>query len=72
MTRTEHMDWAKERAITIAKTGDIKGAWASMVSDLGKHDETAGHAAIELGMMMQMGGHLSSQPEMIKFIEDFN
>lgn len=72
MTRTEHMDWAKERAIAIARSGDIKGAWASMVSDLGKHDETAGHAAIELGMMMLMGGHLSSQSEMIKFIEDFN
>lgn len=72
MTRTEHMDWAKERAIEIANSGDVTGAWSSMVSDLNKHDETAGHAAIELGMMMLMGGHLSSQAEMVKFIEGFN
>ncbi|MFY9457669.1 MAG: hypothetical protein WAP23_01945 [Candidatus Spechtbacterales bacterium] len=43
-----------------------------MCSDLGKHPETAGHLAIELGMMLLMGGHLDSKEEMRKFIEGFN
>lgn len=72
MTRSEHMDWCKAQAIEIAETGDLNGAWASMASDLGKHEDTANHPAIELGMMMLMGGHLSSKDAMIKFIEGFN
>lgn len=72
MTRSEHMDWCKARAIEIAETGDLNGAWASMASDLGNHEDTANHPAIELGMMMLMGGHLSSKDAMIKFIEGFN
>lgn len=43
-----------------------------MTSDLGKHDGTKGHAAIELGMMLLIGGMLSAPHEMRKFIEGFN
>jgi hypothetical protein len=52
--------------------GDVNQAYASMASDLGKHPETANHAAIQLGMMLLMGGHLSSTMEMRKFIEGFH
>lgn len=72
MTREEHMNWCKGRALQYANAGDINNAWGSMVSDLNKHPETEGHAAINLGMMMLMGGHLSSRDEMVKFIEGFN
>jgi hypothetical protein len=72
MNRQEHMDWSKSRAKEILASGDISGAYASMVSDLGKHAETADHAAIGLGMMLMMGGHLSSCAEMEKFIDGFN
>jgi hypothetical protein len=34
------MAWAKQRAIEYADAGDATGAIASMMSDLGKHDET--------------------------------
>lgn len=71
MTREEHMDWAKKRAILIAFKGLVREAWASFLSDLSKHEETRGHSAIELGAMLLEAGHLNSHIEMAKFIEGF-
>lgn len=70
--RQQHLDWCKQRALEYADRGDVTQAWASMASDIGKHEETAGHAGLELGMMMLMAGMLSTGPEMRKFIEGFN
>lgn len=72
MTRAEHLNWCKQRALEYVDTGDLAQAWASMASDLGKHEETAGHSAIQVGTMMMFNGQLSSGPEMQKFIEGFN
>lgn len=52
--------------------GQLAAAWASMVSDMGEHPELADHAAIQLGCMMLVGGHLSTAHDMRKFIEGFN
>lgn len=71
-TRQEHLQWCKDRALEYCDRGDTKNAFASMVSDLGKHPETAGHAGIMLGTMQLMGGMLSTPVEMRKFIEGFN
>jgi len=72
MTRTEHLEWCKKRALEYVDAGDISGAHASMTSDLGKHPETKNHPAIELGMMLLMAGQLSTKDEIRKFIEGFN
>lgn len=72
MTRAEHLKWCKERALEYVGQGDLQNAFASMASDLGKHEETAGHAGIQLGMVMLMGGQLNSEAEMRRFIEGFN
>lgn len=72
MTRQEHVKWAKDRALQYVDSGDLTNAYASMVSDLGKHPETEGHPAITLGMMLMMDGSLSTKHEMRKFIEGFN
>ena len=72
MNRLEHLDWCKKRAIEFVEMGDLSQAYASMSSDLNKHPETEGHSAIMLGMMLMMGGHLSTKEEMRKFIEGFN
>lgn len=72
MTRQEHIEWCKRRAGEYADTGDLQNAYASMVSDLGKHPETQDHPAIQLGMMLMIGGHLSTESEMRKFIDGFN
>lgn len=70
--RNAHVKWAKDRAIEILESGDVAGAFASMASDLGKHEETQGHPAIGLGMMQMLSGFLSTESEMKKFIEGFN
>lgn len=72
MTRAEHLQWCKSRALKYCDDNDVKQAWASMASDLGKHEETINHAAIGLGTIMMLGGHLSTSDEMRKFINGFN
>lgn len=71
-SRAEHLAWCKQRAREYLDQGDVQSAYASMSSDLGKHEETVDHAAIQLGMMLMMGGHLSTVAEMREFIEGFN
>jgi hypothetical protein len=45
MTRSEHVRWAKERALQELQYGGPEHALASIVSDLGKHEETRGLTA---------------------------
>ena len=45
MTRAEHLEWAKGRALAYLERGEPDNALASILSDLSKHEETA-----ELGM----------------------
>lgn len=70
-TRTEHLEWCKKRALVYCDMGDLKQAYASMGSDLGKHPETENHAAIQLGFQMLLGGMLDTPAKMRKFIEGF-
>ncbi len=72
MTRQEHLEWCKKRALEYVDMDDIGQAWASMASDLREHPETEKHAGIELGMMMVMAGHLASPVKMREFILGFN
>lgn len=72
MTERNHMERCKERALEILKSGDIPGAYASIVSDLRNDPSTENHPAIMLGMELMMGGHLSEPEQMEKFINDFN
>lgn len=41
MDRSEHLAWCKQRANEYVDQGDLANAMASMLSDLGKHDDTA-------------------------------
>lgn len=73
LTQLEHIASAKERALKELEygapaTGPAR-ALASVQSDLGKHPETAGHPAVELGMMLAMNGHLGTPTRMREFIE---
>lgn len=72
MDRTEHVEWCKQRALEYVESGDFNEAMASMYSDLGKHADTVGHPAIQLGIMMQATGQLDSDHEVRKFINGFN
>ena len=72
MTRQEHLDWCKERALEYVDMNDLQQAYASMMSDLGKHPETFGHPAMELMIQLMMSGKLDTAYEMRKFINGFN
>jgi hypothetical protein len=72
MKRAEHLQWAKNRALEEVKRGDLQEAFASFISDLGKHTETQGHIAIMLGMQLNMGGLLSTPREMTDWINGTN
>ena len=72
MTRKEHLEWAKQRALAYVDAGDPNQAFASMTSDLRKHPDLANHIGIELGAMELMGGFLSTPDAMRKWITGFN
>lgn len=62
MTRQEHLQWCKDRALEYVKVGDNDSALASMLSDLAKHPETAGSVKScgPMAMMLKMSGHLAN------------
>jgi len=70
MTRDEHLAWAKQRAMEYYHRGDLSSAVASMLSDLGKHDELKGigEKMILLGIL-----YLTQQdgPGVERFIQGF-
>lgn len=74
--RAQHIAWCKERALLELDTHSGREgmalAWASMTSDLMKHDDTASHPGITLGFMLIMTDNLKTADEMRKFIEGFN
>jgi hypothetical protein len=72
MTREEHLQWAKDRAIEYADAGDTHNAFASFMSDMQKHDGTADHSALTLMSQMYFGGMLKLPGQMKDFIEGFN
>lgn len=52
-SRSEHLQWCKDRALEYLNKGDIPQAVNSMISDLKKHEETATYhpTLYQLGMM---------------------
>ena len=74
MNRQEHMQWCKDRALEYVASGNLDEALASMLSNLGKHPETATslESCSPLAIMMKMSGKLSTAHDMRKFIEGFN
>lgn len=72
MTREEHLAWCKKRAHEYLDRGDTVNAVTSLMSDLGKHDETkssTGGILGQLGMMAAMSG---DRNEVRRYIDGFN
>ncbi len=72
VTRQEHLDWAKRRALDYLNAGDARNAVTSMLSDLTKHPELKNHPGGMMGAMLVLGGHLHTDREVRKWIEGFN
>jgi len=71
MTRQEHLDWCKTRALEYVDRGDFKEGVTSMMSDLGKHDETKSSA--ESMGPMALFEIMNGNPESARrFITGFN
>lgn len=71
-TRKEHFAWCKEKALHELETHGIDEAFASMISDLSKHDETRDSSTLPLHLQLSMAGHLDTPIKMKKWIEGFN
>ncbi len=72
MDRQQHLEWCKSRARQYVKAGQYADAVASMMSDLGKHDETRAAASGILGMMGIMAAQSGNRDEVLRYIEGFN
>jgi hypothetical protein len=68
MTRDEHLRWCKQRAHEALNHGGYADAVASMMSDLGKHPETARSVEVAGFLMLTVRDHASA----MKFIDGFN
>lgn len=73
MNRQEHMKWCKQRAMDYVETGDFNSAVASMLSDLGKHEETKASSTgilAQLGTMELLNG--PTREKITRYIQGFN
>ena len=67
------MELCKKRAIDeINYSNDPSQGLISMLSDLGKHPETANHDGIMLTTILMMSGKLKTREEVMKHLEGFN
>ncbi|KKK87691.1 hypothetical protein LCGC14_2750730 [marine sediment metagenome] len=71
MTRQEHLQWCKNRALEYLNSDDLPSAVASMLSDLQKHPDTKLSTSLfpRLGMMYVMN---QDRDGVRRFIEGFN
>ncbi len=69
MNRTEHLEWAKKRALEYLP-GDPVNAMTSMMSDLGKHPDLVNHAGKLIAPMFY--GAQDDPDEVRRWICGFN
>lgn len=73
MTRAEHLQWAKTRALAYVTHGDLPNAFTSMLSDLRKHPQTFPEAAeMQLWCGLYANRHLDTPERMREWINGFN
>lgn len=74
MSRREHLEWCKERALQYVDRGLFTLAIASLGSDLRKHPETVGSVQLvsDIGVPLVMRPGSPDAAEIRNFIEGFN
>jgi len=68
MTRQEHLDCAKKRALEYCDRGELQHALDSLISDVGKHPEMRDFSWAESAIAKWMEGRLDTQKKMREFI----
>lgn len=71
-SRTEHLEWCKQRALEFLDKGDLDQALASFASDMSKHPETGDHPMLDRGMTLLMTRQLDTDQQIREFITGFN
>lgn len=71
-TRDEHLAWCKTRALQILESGDMAGAMASMISDLGNWEKPLYDAHLISTMAMDAMMFRKTTDQMRNWIEGFN
>lgn len=69
-SRSEHLQFCKDRALQYLNQGNGSEAIASMLSDLGKHKGTCD--SVQIGAMLMMATDPNDAAAVRRFIEGFN
>ena len=74
MTRAEHLQWCKDRAMEYVNHGELLNAVTSMMSDLEKHPETSAKngALGMLGLLAMQQAQQGDRAAVIRYIQGFN
>jgi len=68
MTRQEHLDWARKRALEYCDRGELQHALDSLMSDLINHEETRDYPLLESFNEKWENGKLGTQEAMRELI----
>lgn len=72
MTREEHLEWAKKRALEYVDAGEPGQGFTSMLSDMRKHPELENHPGNLMGAgFMLLPGWISNAAEVRRWIVGF-
>ena len=74
LTRQEHLQWCKDRAMEYVKEGNLLEAVTSMMSDLAKHPEmkARGEALAMLGILAMQQAQQGDTDAVKRYIQGFN
>lgn len=75
MTRAEHVQWCKERAMEYVEQGDLLNGVTSMMSDMTKHPETkeSGQGVLAmLGVLAMQQAATGDRDGVVRYIQGFN
>lgn len=73
MTRAEHLQQCKDRAMEYVNQGELLNAVTSMMSDLEKHPETKSKGVLAaLGLMAAQQAQAGDRDGVVRYIQGFN
>jgi hypothetical protein len=73
ITRDEHLEGCKKRALEYLDASDTRQAFTSMLSDLGKHPELENHVGARIGVgFMMLPGWIDNPVEVRRWIVGFH
>ena len=72
MTRDEHLELCKKRALEHMDAGEVDKAFTEMTNNLSHHPELKNHPGIDIGIhMLLLPGWISNPREVRRWIEGF-